>query len=251
MIPRSSKPHIIVTMAGGGRRFRDAGYDMPKFMVTARGRTLFDWSMTSLSGFARAGWRFIFIAQREDRTQPFLQQACPNAGIDDWGLVELDGITDGQATTVLTSSDMIGTGSVPIGVYNIDTYVEAHALPPAAIQGDGWIPCFPGQGDAWSFARTANDLRIVEVREKNRISPHCTIGFYYFRSFDLYRQAYGRYYGDGANLERGERYIAPLYNQLIKDGLSVYMHPVPADAVHPLGTPAEVERFVESAKSAI
>lgn len=242
---------VIITMAGGGRRFREAGYDCPKFQVMARGRRLFDWSMSSLALYAAAGWRFIFIAQAADAVGPFLDEACPGLGITDRALVTVDGLTDGQATTVLAAAPLMDGVPGPVVIYNIDTYVEPDGIPPAAIRGDGWIPCFTGKGDGWSFARTADGddrgdgLRVLELREKQRISPHCTIGLYHFSRFALYQAAYRRYYDGGGNLEKGERYIAPLYNQLIADGHPVYIHPVPADTVHPLGTPAEVAAFVQ------
>ena len=39
---------IIITMAGLGSRFRKVGYNCPKYMIEAKGKTLFDWSMDSL-----------------------------------------------------------------------------------------------------------------------------------------------------------------------------------------------------------
>lgn len=39
---------IIITMAGLGSRFKKAGYNCPKYMIEAKGKTLFDWSMDSL-----------------------------------------------------------------------------------------------------------------------------------------------------------------------------------------------------------
>ena len=42
---------VIITMAGLGSRFRKAGYNCPKYMIEAKGKTLFDWSMDSLIGY--------------------------------------------------------------------------------------------------------------------------------------------------------------------------------------------------------
>lgn len=237
--------NIVITMAGGGRRFRDAGYAMPKFQVEVLGRTLFDWSMSSLRDYAETGWNFVFIAQATEQVGPFLTASCPRLGIREWRLVELPALTDGQATTALQARSAVASERAPLMIYNIDTYVEPWSIPPAAIRGDGWIPCFPGLGDAWSFARTEADTdRVIEVREKTRISPHCTVGLYYFSGFNTYADTYDRYYSAGKNLEKGERYIAPLYNQLIADGKSVYIHRLPQSAVHPLGTPAETQAFI-------
>jgi hypothetical protein len=175
--------------------------------------------------------------------EAFIAQECKKLNVREWKTVLLDTLTDGQATTVLHSLEANIDKQNPILVYNIDTYVAPATLKPNQFNGDGWIPCFPGQGDSWSFVRVDDQQRAIEVREKQRISPHATIGLYGFSSFDCFESLYQRYYANEANIESKERYIAPLYNQLIMDGGDVYMTSIPEDAVHPLGTPEEVEVF--------
>ena len=236
---------LVITMAGFGTRFRAAGYSEPKYQIAARGRTLFAWSMRSLEQFARAGSRFVFVVRAADDASAFVHAQCELLGIARRDLVELDAPTDGQATTVLRAQALLSPGE-PLGIYNIDTYVDPDCLNPGAITGDGWIPCFPGPGEGWSFALADPSGRIVEVREKVRISADATVGFYWFRSFELYRSSYETYYSDPARMEKGERYVAPLYNQLIADGRDVRIARVPFEAVCPLGTPEEVRRFAQA-----
>lgn len=238
--------NIIITMAGLGTRFRNAGYKLPKYMIEVKEKTLFAWSVGSLVSFIRSGARFIFVVRQEDQAGDFISRESKLLGIRDFQVVELDSLTDGQATTVLHAEQAVIDERQPIGIYNIDTFVEPAHLEVAETRGEGWVPCFPGLGDAWSFARADAEGRIHEVREKQRISPHATVGFYWFGSFALFRDAYFRYYSKPENLERGERYVAPLYNQLIADGSHVYLHVIPAAGVHPLGTPEEVHRFAHA-----
>jgi NDP-sugar pyrophosphorylase family protein len=233
----------VITMAGQGQRFRAAGYDVPKFEIVVRGQTLFAWSMESLRSFIDAGATFVFVGRRADGAGAFIAEQSRRLGIHEHSVIELDSLTDGQATTALLAAPAIARGDAPFLIYNIDTHVAPDSLPADAIRGAGWIPCFAGEGAAWSFARADADGRVREVREKVRISPHATVGLYWFSSFDLYRDAYERHYQDGARVEAGERYVAPLYNDLIARDLAVYLHEVPTNAVIPLGTPAEVERF--------
>jgi hypothetical protein len=235
---------VAITMAGLGSRFRKAGYDMPKYHIPALGRPLFDWSMLSLTAFIQAGWRFRFAALRIDNAVPFITERCAALGIDVDTIMELDALTDGQATTAMRLLDG-APSEAPITIFNIDTYISPEHIGPEQIGAnvDGWLPCFPGQGDGWSFARTDETGRVVELREKQRISSHATTGLYYFSTAGLYREVYDTYFLSGGE-EKGERYIAPMYNKLISDGRLVMIHHVPLSEMGMLGTPEQVAEFI-------
>lgn len=235
---------VVVTMAGFGSRFRDAGYGVPKYEIEARGKTLFEWSMESLADYIPRASRLVFAVRREDGARDFIMRGCEKLGIDAGRiqLLELDEPTDGQATTCYLATGMCDEFE-SLMVYNIDTYVERGGMLFASLQGDGCIPCFRAPGDHWSFVRLGDDGNVVEVREKERISDNCSIGAYWFRSVGLFRDAYESYYSDEANLVRGEKYIAPLYSWLIERGYRVKMEDVPANKVHVLGTPEELRAF--------
>lgn len=236
---------IIITMAGLGSRFKNAGYTVPKYRIEAKGKSLFAWSMLSL----RAMWkesRFFFIARREDEAWEFLREECREMGIGEWRLIELERPTGGQAETALYALPYWESGQ-PLLIYNIDTYVEPGLLSPAGFHGDGFLPCFRGEGDHWSFVRLDETGQAAEVREKRRISPLCTVGAYYFRSCGLFRTLYETDYGSGLRPESGERYVAPLYNRLIAEGGKVFVSDIPREKVHVLGTPEELQAFLEGA----
>lgn len=233
----------VITMAGFGRRFLDAGYSIPKYRIEVHGRSLFAWSMLSLRGFIEAGAPFVFVVRGADAATDFIRSEATSLGIGKVDIVELAAPTDGQATTALAAADAVADRSAPMLIYNIDTFVHPSAMAPAQVRGDGWIPCFRAEGDAWSFAAADDTGRVHEVREKRRISPYATVGLYWFSSFALYADTCRRYYADPANMERGERYVAPIYNALIADRRPVYTSLIEPSAVVPLGVPADVERF--------
>src|SRR5262249_15414330 len=95
----------------------------------------------------------------------------------------------------------------------------------------------------WSFARADESGKVSELSEKVRISPHATVGLYWFSSFGLYCDTYHSYFAQSGRPECGERYISPMYNDLIAKGLDVYIHEIPGRSVIRLGPPADVERF--------
>lgn len=237
---------VIITMAGMGKRFRDAGWNVPKYQIEAHGRTLFTWSMLSLRKFWAAGARAIFVVQRQDDARTFIERECALLGLAEVSVVEIDGLTDGQATTALLGATTASRESSPLFVYNIDTFVHPDNLAPEDVRGDGWIPCFKGLGDGWSFAKVDADYRVTEIREKERISDWATVGLYGFSSVGVYCDLYREFFSDGQGLAKGERYIAPMYNRLLERGRPIYIQPLPSSAVIPLGTPVELEQFLSA-----
>ena len=236
---------ILITMAGLGSRFRKAGYTVPKYQIPAKGKTLFEWSMESLEGFRAPENDYIFVVRAEDRAGDFITETCERMGIGNVKVIELDQATDGQATTAMLAADVWDEDSGLL-IYNIDTYVEAGQMRSDQIEGDGFIPCFHAAGDHWSFAKLDDKGNVTEVREKQRISDNCTLGAYYFKSCRLYADLYHDYYSSDDKLEKGEKYVAPLYNHLIGKGKDVRISIVDYDKVHVLGTPEELEAFLEA-----
>lgn len=235
--------NIIITMAGLGSRFRKVGYTVPKFMIEVQGKTLFEWSMESLTDYNKQdSVRYIFVVRKEDHSRDFIMEKINKFGLSDVEIVEIDKMTDGQATSAMLAKPFWKKDEEII-IYNIDTYVESGVMRYADISGDGFIPCFTAPGDHWSFVRLDNSGRAIEVREKERISDNCTVGLYYFKTCELYEDLYNEYYADDSNLEKNEKFIAPLYNHMIKKGMEVRISLIPFDKVHVLGTPEEVEAF--------
>lgn len=234
--------NILITMAGNGDRFRRAGFALPKFKIEVRGRTLFHWALASLGDFLPGGGEVIFAARSEHEPDAFIAAEAAALGIGRHSVVHFDRVTDGQATTALLAGEALADKRAPVLIYNIDTYVEPEFLRAGQARGNGWIPCFPGEGNGWSFARAGEDGMVEELAEKRRISPHATVGLYWFRSFELYQACYQAHFARGGAVN-GERYIAPMYNTLIAGHGGVRLSVIPKEAVHPLGTPEEVEAF--------
>lgn len=234
---------VAITMAGMGSRFVQAGYTQPKYEIDVLGRPLFDWSMDALHSFAVEGWTFTFATRAEMDAVPFIRTRTNALDIAMGPVIELEALTDGQATTALMLAEKSSLED-PFLVFNIDTYVRPGSMRPDHVPEGalGWVPCFPGPGDGWSFARADKAGRALEFREKVRISPHATVGLYWFASAAAYIDLYHQFFCAGGE-EKGERYIAPMYNQLISDGGMVHVSFLDFQDVGMLGTPQQVEGF--------
>ena len=201
--------------------------------------------MESLRDYNPHVSKYIFVVRAEDHSEKFIREECKKFNIENVEIIEIDYMTDGQATTCMLAIPYC-TKDESIMIYNIDTYVEPFEMKYADILGDGHIPCFHADGDHWSFVRLNDQKEVVEIREKVRISDNCTLGAYYFSSAELYKDLYEEFYADDSRLEKNEKYIAPLYNLMLEKGLKVTISIVDFDKVHVLGTPEELQDFLDS-----
>lgn len=239
------KMDIVITMGGLGTRFRKAGYSVPKYMIEAKGKTLFEWSLISLKGYEDSVEQYIFIALRDDNVdvEHFILKQSEKMDLSKFRVVLLDKLTDGQATTAMLAEQFWNPENSLL-IYNIDTYVEPGEMNSLQIKGDGFIPCFQAEGEHWSFVRLDEYGKVVEIKEKKRISNYCTLGAYYFKTCSLYKQLYHEYYRKTQELVNGEKYVAPLYDYLLSKGGEIYISDISPEKVHVLGTPEELQTFL-------
>ena len=234
---------IAITMAGEGSRFILAGFNEPKYKILVQNKTLFEWSLSSLTSFRDNNWKFIFVVQKQHNAEKFITKICKRMNFNIEEIICISEITDGQASTAKIVADKYAA-DVSFGIFNIDTYISNQSLSHHDIpfEKDGWIPCFNGKGDMWSFVKVDNNLFASEVREKKRISNNASIGFYWFKSTKQYIEYYKKHFNK-YGLENNERYIAPIYNSLIEDKKKITIKNLPENDVHILGTPEQVNYF--------
>lgn len=235
---------IIITMAGLGSRFQKIGIKEPKHEIIVKGKSLFEWSLSSLKDFFDED--FIFIVRKGAYTAEFLEKELSSLGIKKYNFVEVNEITEGQAMTALHADKYI-LSEDSIVIYNIDTYVEEYSIVKSQIQDSGFIPVFRTDGDKWSFIKINEKNEVIEVTEKVRVSDLATIGFYYFNNWDWYKQTLLQNKEEIIKNYK-EAYVAPLYNYMIKGNKKINYKIIPKEKIHVLGTPEDVNLFNQEYK---
>jgi hypothetical protein len=236
---------IVIPMAGLSRRFAAAGYDKPKYMLEAHGRSLFDLSVLSFRAYFSTH-RFLFVARAVGDTESFVRARCAALGIVDWQIVLLDEPTRGQAETVALGLERIDYDrTAPLTIFNIDTFRPEFRYPDFRGQAvDGFLETFVGEGSGWSFVRPTapGSDSVAESTEKRRISEYCCTGLYHFSSGDDFYLAYKTASAlPIETLDGGEIYVAPLYNLLIAEGRDIRFTVVENADVIFCGVPAEYQ----------
>lgn len=232
---------IVFPMVGLSRRFSDAGYTVPKYMLPLWGGRVFDFAVSSFAPvFGEQS--FLFIYRETGGVRAFLDERAAALGIRGAGFAELDRMTAGQAETVERGLDIVNAPEeTPLTVFNIDTFRRPGASPfplPGGLAG--WLEVFRGEGENWSFVRPSGneDGIALETAEKIAISDLCCTGLYHFSSAGLFRAALAH---ERTRPSARELYIAPIYNHLIAEGRRVGYGLVADGDVAFCGVPAEYE----------
>lgn len=240
---------ILIPMAGLSSRFTKAGYTLPKYMLYAKDKSLFALAVSSFSRYFDS-CRFVFVARDVWSTGDFVREECKLLGIKDFSIVLLQESTSGQAETVLKGIEGAKIqDDESILIFNIDTFRPGYAIPKIAETCDGYLDCFVGSGANWSYAKTADGTstsRVVMTAEKKEISNFCSTGMYFFKRSGDFKRAYEEYNGSSSDAAMKERYVAPLYNNLIQDGKDIRVDILEQKDVIFCGVPEEYETYVKS-----
>ena len=225
--------NILIPMAGEGKRFKDAGYEVYKAFLPVGRKRMIDAVIENVR--PTQPHQFVFVSRYD-----LLLDALPRGSF----VLRLAEPTEGAADTVLKVREMIDTES-PLLIVNSDQVIDfdINAFLAEARRYDGLILTFPATENKWSFDKVEDGL-VTEVAEKNPISNHATCGVYYFDNGHDFVEAADRMIAKNIRT-KGEYYLCPVYNEFITMGKKVGIYEVPANAMWGLGTPEDYEAYLE------
>lgn len=234
---------IVIPMMGLSSRFYSAGYTLPKYQLPLNNKTVFDYVLESFRSYFDTDM-FVFIIRDDESVYAFVNESLIRLGIKNFRIVKIENDTRGQSETVL-----IGTKEFSIDdeiyIFNIDTMRPGFSKSVFSDQSAGYLEVFSGEGDHWSFVEPGPNNTVVRTTEKERISNLCSNGLYQFSKLEYFKEA-ADFCIKNNELVKGEFYIAPLYNVLIKQGLSINYKLVDIKNIDFCGTPSEYESLLQT-----
>jgi NDP-sugar pyrophosphorylase family protein len=201
--------NIIVPMAGAGSRFEKAGYTFPKPLIEVKGQPMIAKVVENLN----LQGRYIFLVQKTHYDKYDLKNLL-NLIAPGCEIVQIEGLTEGAACTVLKARDLIDNDT-PLIISNSDQFIK------------------------WNSFET-------EVAEKNPISSDATVGIYHWKKGSNFVK-YADQMIEKNIRTNNEFYVCPVYNEAFKDGLKVKASLV--DEMWGMGTPEELNNFLTHYKS--
>jgi len=245
---RSEKMNVLVPMAGAGSRFAKVGYTFPKPLIEVRGKPMIQVVVEGLNVEAQ----YTYVVQKEHyekyNLQYLLNLLTPNCNI-----VQVDGMTEGAACTTLLAKEFINSDE-PLIMTNSDQLIlwdsneTLYAFNNDNV--DGGIVTFPATHPKWSFAKLGDDGYVCEVAEKKPISNHATAGIYYWKHGSDYVKYAEQMIAKDIRVNN-EFYVCPVYNEAIEDGKKIRIKEIGVDDMWGLGTPEDLNYFLENYKGEV
>lgn len=243
----SMKANVVIPMAGEGKRFKDVGFEHPKYMIQVKGKTLFEWSLDSLPLDLAKRIIFVCLDEHEKRyhlsnfIREVFERRFPKLN---YKIVFIPKITRGQVETAFYCKDYINNDE-PLVIYNIDTHFRSTRLNSRllTVQNqniDGILGAHKSKDPKLSFIELDENGFVKRTKEKQPISDLASTGLYIFtKGKDFVNAAEVMIKNDIKT--KNEFFVSEIYNILIKKNKRFTVDI--ADEFIPLGTPDDVHNF--------
>lgn len=191
-------------MGGTGKRFRDAGYSIPKPLLELHGKPLITWAIESVKALAGSYHYSPTLALTQ---HPFLMSLLPSGC---WHVVM--NATPGPLQTLLEGEGCLQTDEEVL-ICDCDSAINAtelyHAIELFRSSGaHGGVTIRQTTDPICSFAEFSREWWVTQTREKDPFTAWSTTGPYWFRSAKQFLLAARK----AANAHHVS--ISPVYNYL-------------------------------------
>lgn len=235
--------NIVIPMAGQGSRFSEAGYTVPKPLISVNGKTLAERSIESLG----ISGKFIFITRSFDNPEHNEQLTSIFAKLcTDFIEVRVDDKHLGAAHSALFAEhylnydeDLIITNCDQQLYWNADEFMSLVRQDGV----DGGIVLYPSTHPKHSFA-VLQDNVVVAVAEKQPISSNALVGIHYWKNPQDFINSARLLVNDFKLMSYPECYVSVTYDYLIRENKKIVGHTISDQEFWPLGTPGDIERYI-------
>jgi dTDP-glucose pyrophosphorylase len=230
--------NVIIPMSGDGKRFKQAGYDLPKPLIEIDKKPMIQLVIENLNIDAR----YIFIVKKEHyekyNLKYLLNVLCPNCEI-----IQTESTTGGAACSCLLATEFINNKNNLL-IANSDQYLEwdSNEFIYSSLDDeiDGSISTFESNLNKWSYVKIDQNGFATEVAEKQVISNLATTGIYFWKhGCDFVKFANEMILKNKKT--NNEFYVCPVFNEAINSGKKIKTFPV--KKMWGLGTPEDLEIF--------
>lgn len=274
MFTNNKKIHIVVPMAGRGKRFENSGFDLPKPLINLYGYPIFYYSINSIVKFIDF-YDVIFAVLNEHVDKYFI-----NIKIDDYicyydnwiknqknvkyanenikktlldknnnivniekkhKIVKIDRILNGPVLTCIEAVKEIDDNN-PIIFNDCDHAFICNSFNDFCFnksfdEVDGALLTFDSTEPCYSYVKFNDFGNVCSTKEKEVISNEAICGAYYFCNKNIFMHYANQYL---QKCSYGEYFMSGLYNEMCKDNLKIITFK--CEKHISFGTPKEIKK---------
>lgn len=232
------KIHLLMPMGGGGTRFGNKGFNVPKPLIPLQDKPFLYWATKCVTDYIDViDITFIVLQDHIDRfaIDNEIKRYFPDACIH-----VIDHVLDGAVLTCMTGVEEIDDGE-PLLFNDCDHAFVSDGFASFVRTGkfddiSGALLTFKSDNPAFSYARFDDNHNVIGTIEKQVVSDEAICGAYYFKDKETFLKASKIYL---KNCLYKEFFVSGVYNELIKLGGSVRTFNV--DEHISFGTPDEYD----------
>jgi hypothetical protein len=237
--------NIIIPIGGVGQRFQNEGYLMPKPLISVLGKSMIYRVIDNLKLDDGDNIYIVYNNQlKEFNFEDLLKFYFPKKNIY---FISLDFLTKGSAETVL-----IGLNELPVKELNkeflimdCDTFYNDDIIGLyKKSKNKNLIYYFKDENSnpIFSYIKLNEEERVLDIKEKKKISHNANTGAYGFESGNLLK----KYCEKILNL-KSELYISYVYKEMLNDDVKVYGQLL--NSFNCVGTPLQLQIYCNKNKN--
>ncbi len=238
---------VIIPMAGHSRRFKEAGHNLPKFLLECGEKKMIEHVLDMFSESDTFHFILNTDFQNDLDLHNFINSLAPNAFI-----YYIDPHELGPTFTIMQADLNIEQEAEIIISYCDFTVSWDYELFKRQVLGfDAGAPYFTGfQAASLGHTKYAymrhEDFNMVELREKesftdDRLSEPASSGIYYFKSLSYFYVLADSLFSSEEKFPNNESYTSLLLNEVVKLSGRVFLFKI--DQFICLGTPEDYDQF--------
>jgi NDP-sugar pyrophosphorylase family protein len=242
---------IVIPMSGFGKRFRNAGYTVPKPLIEVHGKTIIQYVVEMFPG--EVDITFIcnknHLENKKYKMRKILNMIAPNCRI-----VSVNPHKLGPVHAVLEAVrvlDLTKPTIVNYADFTCDWSFKEFCKEVERLDCDGAIPCYRGfhPHTLWSnyYAYVPEkDNFAIDIQEKKPFTENpreefASSGTYYFKSAKIMYHYFKKCIEEDLTVG-GEYYASMAYKPMINDGLKIFVYEL--HHFMQWGTPLDLEEYL-------
>ncbi len=232
---------IIIPIGGIGQRFKDLGYKKPKALINIYGKPIISYLLDNLN---TDNIDYILIPYNKEyqnyRFEGFLTKHYPNLNLK---FVCLQNNTRGAAETINIGINKINEErDIPVLCLDSDSFYTCDII--SQWNGENCIFSFEDKREnpIYSYVKTSHNNKIVDIKEKEKISDNACTGAYGFSSIMELKKYTSKIIEENIT-QKSEFYTSGVIKEMINDDLFFKNKTISQSNFICLGTPLQLKFF--------